>query len=271
MVFGFNFFSRSLGTDDLIRSSKELEQITKSIQKINNKDTVLDKIVSRKHLLVVYVSYLTLVYIKAYDARYKYAIITGSVFMVFFFQFYLIKPFVSWVQLKRLSKLRKRHEYIINTLKDRSKFENINTIINRFTFGQEHDQDYKQILDDDIKSRMKQLAHLNTELTEKKQKMNNIKNSNKSTKSILKRFIDNVEDNDDEIIHNLIIREVFQDLLVEYCFVCECCGQSTKYYVRKEEIVGTNKTLSADVKHCLKCKKDQLNSKLPLKQLEGNG
>lgn len=254
MVFGFSIFSRSLGTDDLIRSSKELEKITQEIQKINKKDTFLDKIISSKHLLVIYASYMAFVFMKIYDKKYKYVIIISCLLLILFFQFYLIKPFVNWVHLKRLTKLRKRHEYIINTLKDRSKFENINYIINRFTSGEDKDQDYKQILDDDIKERLVKLDSLNTEVTERQDKINALdKKNSKNKKNMLKRFIDNVEDNDDEIIHSLVVNEVFDDLLVRYEFVCKSCKNTTSYYIKKEDIVDNQKELKVEVEHCLKC------------------
>ncbi|XBW37011.1 hypothetical protein QEN19_002591 [Hanseniaspora menglaensis] len=251
-MFGINLFSRSLGTDDLIRLSKELEQITEQIQFINKRNTLVDKIVSSKHLSAVYIIVFAFVYAKIYDSGYKYIVIAVYLFTIILFQVYLIKPFVNWIHVKRLGKLKKRHAFIINTLKDRSNFENINRIISRFTSGEEKDQDAKQILDEDIEQRISQLKNLEFDIKEKEAKFNSLnEKTKKSKKGMFKRLIDNVEDKDDEIIHSLVVKEVFEELLVQYDVYCEKCTQYTVFYIKKEEVNESRSKLV--MKTCLKC------------------
>lgn len=247
-----SFFRTNLNSNDLIRSSKELEKITKDIQKINNKNTFIDKLISKKHAMSCYALNLSIIYYQVRSSPYKTYIISFFVLVFILWQMYFVNPLINYIHLKQLTKLKTKHAKIINNLKDRSNFEKIHHIINRFTYGEDGDQDYKVVLDDDIESRLTKLSALNDDIDRKQVELN--MNSKKTKKNLLARFLDNIEQSeDDKILMQSLVKDNIKEYFVKYDFKCDKCGKSTSYYVNKQESLNDKNTLDISVKSCMKC------------------
>lgn len=247
-----SLFKSNLNSNDLIRSSRDLEKITKDIQKINNKDTFIDKIISKKHALSCYILSLSIIYIQVRHSMYKNYIMGIFVVIFILWQMYFVNPLINYIHIKQLTKLKNKHSKIINNLKDRSNFEKINHIINRFTYGEEGDQDYKSVLDDDIESKLTQIRALNEDITKKKSDLST--NSKKTRKNLLTKFLDNIEQSEDEkILMESLVQDNVQKHYVEYEFTCEKCGEQTSYYINKKDVLNKEGTMDIEVKRCLKC------------------
>ncbi|SGZ40475.1 uncharacterized protein HGUI_02675 [Hanseniaspora guilliermondii] len=248
----FSLFKSNLNSNDLIRSSKELEKITKDIQRINNKDTFIDKIISKKHALSCYILSLSIIYFQVRDSLYRNYIMGVFVLIFILWQMYFVNPLINYIHLKQLTKLKNKHSKIINNLKDRSNFEKINHIINRFTFGEEGDQDYKSVLDDDIEDKLTQLKALNEDINKKKSELNT--NNKKNRKNLLTKFLDNIEQTEDEkILMESLVQDNVQKHYLEYEFKCGKCGKETTFYINKKDAINKENTIEIEVKRCLKC------------------
>lgn len=245
-------FKSNLNSNDLIRSSKELEKITRDIQKINNKDTFIDKIISKKHALSCYAVSLSIIYIQVRDSQYSNYIMGMFVILFILWQMYFVNPLINYIHLKQLTKLKNKHSKIINNLKDRSNFEKINHIINRFSYGADGDQDYMSVLDDDIESKLTQLRALDEDITKKKSDLNI--SSKQNRKNLLAKFLDNIEQSEDEkILMESLVQDNVQKQFVEYELTCEKCGKQTSYYISKKDALNKEGTMDIEVKRCLKC------------------
>lgn len=248
-----SLFRSNLNSNDLIRSSKELERITKDIQKINNKDTLVDKLISKKHAISCYILNLSIIYYQVRFFAYRNYIISIFVIIFMLWQLYFVNPLINYIHLKQLTKLKTKHAKIINNLKDRSNFEKIHHIINRFSYGEDGDQDYKVVLDEDIAKRLSQLNALNEDIDRKHVELN-MNNNKKNKKNLLARFLDNIEQSeDDKILMESLVRDNVREGFVKYDFTCEKCGKVTGYYVTKEDAVNKENGLDLVVKKCLKC------------------